>query len=701
MKSAVVFFLAGFCLAGAETPMARVVTLIEGLKTKVEADGKAEQATFDSYACWCEKTLERKAADISSSKELIGETEILIEKLKGEIGSHGAEVAQLKKDIAQNLAGQKDASAMRAKENAEYAEEKTDTENCLGGLDAAIKVLAGAGTKKGFLDTSGHEAQLLSVTADVRSVFRSKSMPSSISAKDIDMVKSFVNNPEDWMKAHAVSMSAAQVGQNGPNPFGDYAPQSSQIQGILKSMHDAFTSDLAKDIAAEAEAKKSFDKLSATKKSEQATLESTLEKQETDAATKTKRLKESQVLKDDTTDQLNADEAFFADSKDACQSKASEWSVRTRLRTEELAGMGEAIKILSSDSAKKTFKSATTTFLQLASVNKHHAESAGASKAYGQLKKLATQFKSVHLAKIAAAVQMGGHFDKIMVMIDDMVALLRKEEASDIVHRDLCEMNQNANKNDLDDLANQLAKTEALLKRMGNTKKELQGEISKLETDIKGTEKSMADILKFRNEEEAQFKQALKDDTDGVALLKQAITALGKFYKNNKISLGLAQKPEYAEDKDKAPATWDGEYSGQQSQSGGILAILDMLREDMEKEIAEGRSDNEDAQAKYLKQNGALQSTLDAQEATKVGVEEELAGVEEKIDVAEAYAKGKTDDQSAEGDAKKALATDCAWVASHFETRRTKRKDEMQGLVDAKAFLAGVENGEDPLPPTP
>merc|ERR1719281_102711 len=129
-------------------------------------------------------------------------------------------------------------------------------------------------------------------------------------------------------------MSAAQVGQN---PFGDYAPQSTQIQGILKGMYDAFTGDLEKDNAAEAESQKSFEALMATKKEELATLEATKQNQETDQAAKTKKLKESQVLKDDTVDQLEADEAFFADTKETCQTKATEWSIRTRLRTEELA----------------------------------------------------------------------------------------------------------------------------------------------------------------------------------------------------------------------------------------------------------------------------------------------------------------------------------------------------------------------------
>merc|ERR1719352_909160 len=186
-------------------------------------------------------------------------------------------------------------------------------------------------------------------------------MPKAVSVQDLEMVKRFVAKPEDFLGKPAKAMSAAQVGQN---PFGDYAPQSTQIQGILKGMYDAFTTELEKNNANEAESQKSFEELIATKKEEQATLEATLEKQETGQAAKTKKLKESQVIKDDTIDQLNADEAFFADSKEACQTKAKEWSIRTRLRTEELSGMNEAISILSSGDAKKTFQNATTTFLQ-------------------------------------------------------------------------------------------------------------------------------------------------------------------------------------------------------------------------------------------------------------------------------------------------------------------------------------------------
>merc|ERR1719401_883636 len=111
-------------------------------------------------------------------------------------------------------------------------------------------------------------------------VLRKDVLPHTISQAELEMLRSFVTKPEEFVAHHIETMSAAQVAQN---PFGDYAPQSTQIQGILKGMYDAFTADLEKDNAAEAESQKSFEEIMATKKQELATLQATLEKQETDS----------------------------------------------------------------------------------------------------------------------------------------------------------------------------------------------------------------------------------------------------------------------------------------------------------------------------------------------------------------------------------------------------------------------------------
>merc|ERR1719217_821348 len=116
-----------------------------------------------------------------------------------------------------------------------------------------------------------------------------------------------------------------------------------------------------------------------------------------------------------------------------------------------------------------------------------------------------------------------------------------------------------------------------------------------------------------------------------------AIVRLSKYYKENKIPLSLAQQPEYANDPDKAPETTFSGADSHQSESGGIVAILEMIKEDLEKEMREGKADEAKAQAEYEKQSGALQDALDAQKQTKVSLEKDLAGLGEDISSAEKY----------------------------------------------------------------
>merc|ERR1719361_3402643 len=107
---------------------------------------------------------------ISEAKETIEDLETKMKELKGEIAAHGAEIEQLKKDIKGNVESQREANEVREKENAEYTQDKTESEQCIGALEAAIKVLTGAGAgKKGFLEVF-QEAQVMSVVAGVRKV---------------------------------------------------------------------------------------------------------------------------------------------------------------------------------------------------------------------------------------------------------------------------------------------------------------------------------------------------------------------------------------------------------------------------------------------------------------------------------------------------------------------------------------------------
>merc|ERR1719160_2400902 len=274
-------------------------------------------------------------------------------------------------------------------------------------------------------------------------------------------------------------------------------------------------------------------------------------------------------------------------------------------------------------------------------------------------------------------------------MIDKMIADLRKEEQDDIKARDMCEEGKNKLDNEKEDLEYNIKKTEESIERLEAKKGELEKAIAEKEEEIDATNQTMTDLLDTRNEEMEEFRKALKDDTDAVGLLGQAIEALTAFYNNNKIPLELTQEdPKYTVDEDKAP---EANFGGPaKSESTGIIAILSMIKEDTEKEIKTSREEEAEAQAEYEKQRAALTETLNAQIKAKVALEDEKADVMDKIADNQAEKENKEELKGDKEGELEAMKPNCEWVLNTFDSRREKRKAEIQGLMDAKAILAGA-----------
>jgi len=679
------------------------------LSARIESDGKEELSSYDKYSCWCEDTLARKAKDISSAKEQVDGLQTLVQKLQGEIGTHGVEIENLNKLIAENRESQSEAEEMRGQDNSEYENEKSESEQCIGALEAAIRALAGAGAgKKGFLETL-QQARALSVVDGVREVLRKASYSAQVPEKDLDFARAFFGKSGQFMVQHG-GVSAAQTGSIH-NPFGDYAPQSDRIVGILKGLYDTFTQSLEKGNVEEADAQKAFEEFMATKKAELKTLEGTKEQQELSKAEKAKKMAESKLLRADTQAQLKADEEFFATTQEGCKDKAKEWGERVRMRTQELQGINKAAEILSSPDALETFaNSSSIALVQLAAQRKavgpHRALSSKVSpEHFVALQSLARKFHSRSLDRIVAQARAGGYFDKVIASVESMIALLRKEEQMDIAHRDRCQGAENKNTNDMEDLDTAIEKASTSIEAMGHTEKTLQQEISDLAIAINDTENDMRERLAMRNQERKTHVKSVKDDQNALILVEKAIDALTAFYERNKISMSLIAKQEpreYTVDADKAPETvWDAggaSYTGRKGENEGVVAILKMISEDIRHEMASARAEDEENQKEYLRENAAMTKTRDAQLNTKMASEKELTELQAKIEDTQAYHDGKQADKGSEEALKSAIYADCSWVATHFDSRAEARKKELDGLQAAKGYLAGVADGSELAP---
>jgi len=682
-----------------QNPVARVVELIRGLKSKIEADGKTEQKVYDKFACWCEETTARKAAAIETAKSSIEELTKEISELNGRLGSSTAEIAQLNKDIAETKESIKKAEEMRAKENAEYLKTKGALEQAVANLERAIEVLGALPQqdRDGFINAKGGmksgsaglmETNVLTIAAGVREALHLYSKSDDSKGTDLSSVKRFITDPASLLSTKASS----------PHK-GTYNTQSTAIQGILSEMYESMQRDLVDAKAEEDEKQASFDELHATKTRDLGLLEATLVKKNKENGDDTKQLADDEQERGETQEQLKTDEAFFETTKESCKAKADQWAERTRLRTEELAGIGQAIDILTSDEAKAIFNSADTTFVQLSVVSKVKGDSAG--RAYGILKETATKSSSLKIALIASTLATTGHFDAVMQDIDKMIQALRDEEAADVKHKDWCETERSNANSKNEALEYDMEELQSKVARLESKKGELNAAIAQTETEMGDLEQSMQSALDNRNTENAEFKQALQDDTDAVALIQKAMESLSKFYTNNGLALVEKKKhhkkeePEYAANPDTAPETFsDGGYGGRKSENTGIVAILGMIKEDMEKEMAKSKEDEAASLAAYQKLYDESAASMQALEDKKTTLESDVAATVKEITDTNAVHFDTSESKDATDDMLDGLKSSCDWIARTFESRRDNRKAEIEGLQNAKSVLAGAAPGD-------
>merc|ERR1719453_354868 len=197
---------------------------------------------------------------------------------------------------------------------------------------------------------------------------------------------------------------------------------------------------------------------------------------------------------------------------------------------------------------------------------------------------------------------------------------------------------------------------------------------------------AMAEALETRNAENKAFKQALKDDAAAVGLISQAIEVLSGYYNF------IQKQPEYKENADTPPETFEGEYSGRKSEGTGIIAILSLIKEDIEKEMKVSSAEEAAALKAYQELTADSQATVDALDAKLVSLGQDIAAKMKAIAEFESVKQNKADSESATDAFLEDLGPNCDWVDKYFDSRMEKRKAEMEGLQEAKAVLAGAES---------
>merc|ERR1719313_2528304 len=421
---------------------------------------------------------------------------------------------------------------------------------------------------------------------------------------------------------------------------------------------------------------------------------------------------------EDTTKSLAEDKKFLADLEKNCEIKKKEWAERSKTRAEELLAIMDTIKILNDDDALELFKKTlpSPSLIQMSvsksEMRKRAAEVLSAVRGRGKA-------RDFRVALIEMALK-GGKvtFEKVIAMIDDMVALLGKEQVDDDEKKAYCEAEIDKAEDELKELEHTVSTLE---KSIDDTKEliaTLTEEIAALVAGIKDLDKAVAEAMEQRKEEHEDFVEALAANNAAKDILGIAKNRLNKFYnpklfkpapkreltKEERItvSLGGTAPPTAApggiagtrvtaldqEAPPPPPATWDA-YAKKSQESNGVMAMMDMLAADLDKEIQE--FEEKDAQQEYEEfiadsaaKRAADSKSIEEKEGAKAGAEAELQAMEEEKVSTMKAAMAKAEEL-------KDLHLDCDWLLANFEVRKSARAGEVDALKKAKAVLSGAD----------
>jgi chromosome segregation ATPase len=659
-------------------PIRKVVTMLQMMQNKVEAEGKKAEAVFDKFMCYCQNADSMLGAAITAAENKIPQLESAIKEDLAEKKQLEADLKAHKADRTAAKAAIEKATAIREKEAAAYAKEKSDSETNIAALAKAIPAIEKG--MSGFLQTSS------------ASVLRSLSVSMDMSSVDREMLASFLS---------------AKSG---------YAPASGEIVGILKQMDDEMKADLASATEAEEAGIKAFDGLVAAKNKEINALTKSIE-------TKTARVGELAVKTaefendlEDTKEDLEESKKFLADLEVNCENKKTEWAEYGKMQAQELLALADTIKVLNDDDAlelfKKTLPSGASSFLQI-----QVSDKAQRAQALETLR--ASKDPRVDLLAVALRGGKVG-FGKIIKLIDELVVTLKKEQEADTEKKEWCESEIDKTEDNKKVLQNEVSDLETAIDDAKEQITTLKTEIEALDDGIRALDKEVGDYTDQRKEEHDEYAETLASNTAAVDLLKFAMNRLNKFY-NPKL-YKPPPKRELSEDEQitlnmggtlaptEAPggiagtgisAIQDGAapppppaanlaYKKKGEESNGVIQMIKTIIADVEKEIQVAKLEEKDAQRDYEKFMADAKAKRAEDSKSQSDKEGALAETTETLVSSEEGLKNKKIELMETEKALGGLHADCDWLLKYYDARAEARTGEIEALGKAKDVLNGA-----------
>jgi len=525
---------------------------------------------------------------------------------------------------------------------------------------------------------------------------------------------------------------------------------------MLKSMKDELSRDIGQLEKDEASAVAGFTDMKASKEKEVEFADESIESKKERVGTLAVEIVKNKDTVEDSAAEAAAARKFAATLEKQCAAKKAEWAKVCKERADELAAIGEAIGILTDDDALDVFKKSlpAAALNQLPSVDLHSGFTGHRNMFTGELTLLQSKKASAQrlqkafslISQTAASNRSPGmgllfftlrsrmrvaqnqglqgavDFSEITKMIDEMIAILTKDNKDDLTQKDFCIAELTKTEKEKVATDDKLSSLASSIEEMTDSAAQVAEKIKALQEGVASLDKDVAEATSMRKTEHAEFTENLQLTEIALSLIGKAKNRLQKFYNptlykappvkemtmEEKIiasgSSALVQSEANFDSesfvqirlrrahvtKVAPPEAPEASFGGKNKKSGGVLALMDMIMGELktssqeasmaekyaQKEYVELMSDSKESRAQDLKSITESESSkADIESSLTEAKESQMLTLEQSQNVIATLAK---------------LHGSCDFIVKNFELRLNARTAEIEGLKTAKAVLAGA-----------
>merc|ERR1712003_568594 len=299
-------------------------------------------------------------------------------------------------------------------------------------------------------------------------------------------------------------------------------------------------------------------------------------------------------------------------------------------------------------------------------------------------------------------------FEKVLKMCDDMVVLLKKEQVDDDKKKEYCDKEFDKADDERKGLEQSIADSTTAIEDAEEAIATLTDEIKALKAGIVELDKSVDEATEQRQSQNKEYKELMASDGAAKELIGVAKNRLNKFYNPSQyvpppkrelseadraaMAAGgaFAQVSVHQQVAPPPPPAGPSAYPKKSEESSGVIRMLDLLVQDLDKEMQVAEVDEKNAQEEYEQM---MEDSADKRSEDKKQISDKKGAKADAEEALQSHTDAKaesTKELAGVAEYIGSLHGECDWILQYYDVRKEARSSEIEAIGKAQAVLNGA-----------